>query len=85
MYGLSDIDLRNSSCYKYDTITDFETLREELRTIELDLKSSASTASSLSVYVSGDKKKSQVLQISKPDIDASLNAVLKKLEEWTQE
>ena len=70
--GLSDTDLRYSSRYKYDTITDFETLREELRTIELDLKTSASTTSSSSFYVSGDKKKSQVSQISKPDIDASL-------------
>ena len=79
--GLSDIGLRNASRYKYDTITDFETLRRELRTIELDLKTSASTTASSSGSVSGDKKKSQVSQISKPDIDASLNAVLKKLEE----
>ena len=52
-----------------------------MRTIELDLKTSASTTSSSSGYVSGDKKKSQVSQIIIPDIDASLNAILRKLEE----
>ena len=41
--GLSYIGLRNASRYKFDTITDFETLRRELRTIELDPKTLPST------------------------------------------
>ena len=52
-----------------------------MRNIELDLKTSASKTSPSSGYVSGDKKKSQVSRIILPDIDASLNAVLRKLEE----
>ncbi|XP_061190384.1 paraneoplastic antigen Ma2 homolog [Saccostrea echinata] len=43
--GLSDNNLRNASRYKYDTINDFETLRKELRTIELDMKLSAPSSS----------------------------------------
>ena len=76
--GLSDISLRNASRYKYDTIHDFETLRRELRTIELDMKTSSSTSGSATM----DKKKSQVSKIGeKPDTDTSLDAILKKLEQ----
>lgn len=76
--GLSDISLRNASRYKYDTIDDFETLRRELRTIELDIKTSLSTSGSTIL----DKKKSQVSKIGgKPDTDTSLDVILKKLEQ----
>lgn len=74
--GLSDISLRNASRYKYDTIDDFETLRRELRTIELDMKTASSTSGSAT------SKKSQVSKIGgKPDTDTSLDVILKKLEQ----
>lgn len=73
--GLKDSNLRNSSRYKYDTIKDFEALRRELRTIELDLQlSSSSTATS------SEKKKQQVTKIGKGDGDSSLEMILQKLE-----
>lgn len=73
--GLKDSNFRNSSRYKYDTIKDFEALRRELRTIELDLQlSSSSTATS------SEKKKQQVSKIGKGDDDSSLELILQKLE-----
>lgn len=75
--GLSDIDLRNASRYKYDTIGDFEELRRELRTIELDLRTSASASGT----ATGNKKQSQISQIGISDTDSSLNTILKKLED----
>lgn len=75
--GLKDSNLRNSSRYKYDTIKDFEALRRELRTIELDLQlSSSSTAT----CTSSEKKKPQVTKIGKGDGDSSLEMILQKLE-----
>uniref|UniRef100_K1RMC4 Uncharacterized protein n=1 Tax=Magallana gigas TaxID=29159 RepID=K1RMC4_MAGGI len=56
--GLRNSNLRNASRYKYDIINDFETLRRELRTIELDLELSSVPSST-----STDKKKSQVSNI----------------------
>lgn len=73
--GLRDSNLRNASRYKYDIINDFETLRRELRTIELDLELSSVPSST-----STDKKKSQVSKIGKGDDDSSLEMILQKLE-----
>ena len=76
--GLSDVNLRNASRYKFDTIRDFEALRMELRTIELDLKATASSPPSVSATSSKDAKKSQVSQIS--DSNSSMDAIMRKLE-----
>lgn len=73
--GLSDIDLRNASRYKYDTIGDFEELRWKLRIIEVDLRTSASTSGT----ATGDKKQSQISQIGISDTDSSLNTIFNKL------
>lgn len=70
--GLKDSNLQNSSRYKYDTIKDFEALRRELHTIELDLQFSSATSS--------EKKKQQVTTIGKGDGDSSLEMILQKLE-----
>lgn len=56
--GLKDSNLRNSSRYKYDTIKDFEAVRRELRTIDLQLPSS-------STAILSEKKKQQVSKIGK--------------------
>ena len=78
--GLSDTNLRNASRYKYDTIHDFETLRMELRTIELDLRTSASASPSVSATSSKDasNKKSHISQVS--DNNSSMDAILRKLD-----
>ena len=76
--GLSDVNLRNASRYKFDTIHDFEALRMELRTIELDLKATASSPTSVSATSSKDAKKSQVSQISDSN-SSSMDAILRKL------
>lgn len=41
--GLRDPLLKNASRYKYDTISDFDQLRKEIRAIELDLSNYANT------------------------------------------
>ena len=84
--GLSDSNLRNASRYKYDTIDDFEALRMELRTIELDLKHATqqNSSSDTSSCVPVDKKKSQVSQIGNTRGDPSLEAILKKLDGMDQ-
>ena len=78
--GLSDTNLRNASRYKYDTIHDFETLRMELRTIELDLRTSASASPPVSATSSKDagNKKSHISQVS--DNSSSMDAILRKLD-----
>lgn len=73
--GLKDSNLRNSSRYKYDTIKDFEAVRRELRTIDLQLPSS-----STATCTSSEKKKQQVTKIGKGDGDSSLEMILQKLE-----
>ena len=78
--GLSDTNLRNASRYKYDTIHDFETLRMELHTIELDLRTSASASPSVSATSSKDasSKKSHISHVS--DNSSSMDAILRKLD-----
>ncbi|KAK3108318.1 hypothetical protein FSP39_005531 [Pinctada imbricata] len=74
--GLRDDSLRNASRYKYDTVSDFEALRMELRTIELDM----STASAASM-----SKKTQVAKVSEKSDEANtLSAIFKKLEEMNR-
>lgn len=74
---LSDIDLRTATRYRYATIGDFEELWRELRSIQVDLRTSASTSGS----ATGDKNQSQISQIGISDTDSSLNTILKKLED----
>ncbi|KAK3105374.1 hypothetical protein FSP39_023707 [Pinctada imbricata] len=69
--GLCNAELKNASRYKYDTITDFDSLRIELRSIELDMSSAS---------VSKDTKRSTVSQINDTRSEASMDAILSKLE-----
>ena len=80
--GLSNEGLRNASRYKYDTIVDFDKLRIELRTIELDMHPSATSATASSVPTPGKSdKKPQVSKVSEqPPKDKTLDTILKKLD-----
>ena len=44
--GLTDAELKNQSRYKYECTKDFDTLRKELRKIELDIKNSPKSSTS---------------------------------------
>ena len=80
--GLSNEGLRNASRNKYDTIVDFDKLRIELRTIELDMHPSAPSATASSVPTPGKSdKKPQVSKVSEqPPKDKTLDTILKKLD-----
>ena len=69
--GLCNAELKNASRYKYDTVTDFDRLRIELRSIELDMSSAS---------VSKVSRRSTVSQINETRSEASMDAILNKLE-----
>lgn len=75
--GLRDPSLKNASRYKYDTVMDFDQLRKEIRSIELDLSNYARSDST-------EKKVQQhatTIQSDKLDeLSKSINTLNKKLE-----
>ena len=77
--GLRDANLRNASRFKYDAITDFETLRMELRTIELDM-SNTNAASDTSASASGISKDSKKVSQIGDRSDKRFDAILQKLD-----
>ena len=78
--GLSNEGLRNASRYKYDTITDFDKLRIELRTIELDMHPSAPAPNANPVHPPGDKKQHVSKVSEQPPRDKTLDTILQKLD-----
>ena len=77
--GLRDANLRNASRFKYDAITDFETLRMELRTIELDMNN-ANATSDASTSASGTSKDSKKVSKIGDSSDSRFDAILQKLD-----
>ena len=77
--GLRDASLRNASRFKYDAITDFETLRMELRTIELDMNN-ANATSDTSASTSGTSKDSKKVSKIGDSSDSRFDTILQKLD-----
>ena len=77
--GLRDANLCNASRFKYDAITDFETLRMELRTIKLDMNN-ANAASDTSTSASGKSKDSKKVSKIGDSSDSRVDAILLKLD-----
>ena len=77
--GLRDANLRNASRFKYDAITDFETLRMELRTIELDMNN-ANAASDTSASASGTSKDTKNVSQIGDRSDKRFDTILQKLD-----
>ena len=77
--GLRDASLRNASRFKYDAITDFETLRMELRTIELDMNNANATYDT-SASTSGTSKDSKKVSKIGDSSDSRFDTILQKLD-----
>lgn len=75
--GLRDPSLKNASRYKYDTVMDFDQLRKEIRSIELDLSNYQRSKST-------EKKIQQQASITQSDkldeVSKSLKSLNKKIE-----
>ena len=59
--GLSDPLLRNACRHKYDTIKNFDTLRREVRAIELDLANSSRSSAPTQIQQNSISAESQKL------------------------
>ena len=79
--GLTDQGLRNASRYKYDSIEDFDLLRMELRTIELDMKSAPPSLHppKATESATNSNKKSAVSQVNDRN-DTAMRDIMSKLE-----
>ena len=79
--GLTDQSLRNASRYKYDSIEDFDLLRMELRTIELDMKSAppSSHPPKAAESATNATKKNAVSQVNDRN-DTSMRDIMSKLD-----
>ena len=79
--GLTDQSLRNASRYKYDSIEDFDLLRMELRTIELDMKSAppSSHPPKATESATNSTKKGTVSQVSDRN-DTAMRDIMSKLD-----
>lgn len=77
--GLRDPMLKNASRYKYDTVMDFDQLRKEIRSIELDLSNSGNLATEAKVQQQSVDAQSEKLDRLLESMK-SLNKKVEKLE-----
>ena len=80
--GLRDTELKNASRYKYDTTENFDTLRKEIRAIELEISNSKSRPSE--TPTSNTKVRHNPLTTSTTTSDSVLDNILKKIEKMDQ-
>ena len=80
--GLRDTELKNASRYKYDTTENFDTLRKEIRAIELEISNSKSRPSE--IPTSNTKVRHNPMTTSTTTSDSVLDNILKKIEKMDQ-